>query len=77
VRVARHRAPRIEDWIEASMSTDVEKRWTRPELADHVRDEFSTFTWLLAPMLDRAGLEVMEASYDPSGMFASYLCTKS
>ncbi len=30
--------------------------WTATELADHVREEHSTFTWLLEPMLERVGL---------------------
>jgi hypothetical protein len=67
---------RIEAWIEATMSADVEGGWTRAELAEHVRDEHSTFTWLLEPMLNRAGFDIAEATYDESGMFARYLCTK-
>jgi ubiquinone/menaquinone biosynthesis C-methylase UbiE len=67
---------RIESWIAASMSADVEQGWTRAELAEHVRDEHSTFTWLLEPMMDRAGFDVVDASYDASGMFASYLCRR-
>lgn len=68
---------RIEAWITASMSADVEQGWTRAELAEHVRDEHSTFTWLLEPMIERAGFEIADVSYDASGMLASYLCTKS
>jgi ubiquinone/menaquinone biosynthesis C-methylase UbiE len=67
---------RIDAWIEQSLSIDVERGWTREELAEHVRDEYSTFTWLLEPMIDRAGFDLREASYDPSGMFASYLCIR-
>ena len=67
---------RIEAWIEATMAADVERGWTRAELAEHVRDEHSTFTWLLEPMLERAGFDVIEASASASGMFARYLCRK-
>jgi SAM-dependent methyltransferase len=67
---------RIEAWIETTMSADVEGGWTRAELAEHVRDEHSTFTWLLEPMLNRAGFDIAEATYDESGMFARYLCRK-
>jgi ubiquinone/menaquinone biosynthesis C-methylase UbiE len=67
---------RIEAWIAESVSADLEHGWTRAELAEHVRDEHSTFTWLLEPMIEHAGFEIMDASYDASGMFASYLCTK-
>jgi ubiquinone/menaquinone biosynthesis C-methylase UbiE len=68
---------RIEDWIAASVSADVEQGWTRAELAEHVRDEHSTFTWLLEPMIERAGFEIVQRSYDAAGMLAGYLCTKS
>ena len=67
----------IEAWITESVSTDVEAGWTRAELAEHVRDEHSTFTWLLEPMIERAGFEITAASYSGSGMLAQYLCTKT
>ncbi len=68
---------RIEAWIAQSMRGDVEQGWTRAELAGHVRDEHSTFSWLLEPMIERAGLTLIDASYDASGMSAAYLCTKA
>ncbi len=67
---------RIEAWITETMATDVERGWTRSELAEHVRDEHSTFTWLLEPMIERAGFEIVDTSYSDSGMFARYLCAK-
>ena len=63
-----------EAWIEAVTSADVERGWTRAELAEHVRDERSTFTWLLEPMIERAGFVIDEAQHDLSGLFARYLC---
>jgi SAM-dependent methyltransferase len=65
---------RIEAWIETNVSTDVESGWTRAELAEHVRDEHSTFTWLLEPMIERAGFEILDAEHDDDGMLARYLC---
>lgn len=67
---------RIEAWIAETVSADVERGWTRPELAEHVRDEHSTFTWLLEPMIERAGFDIADASYSESGVFARYLCRK-
>lgn len=67
---------RIEAWIAATMSADVDRGWTRAELAEHIRDEHSTFTWLLEPMLDRAGFDLVAADYADSGMFARYLSRK-
>jgi SAM-dependent methyltransferase len=67
---------RIDAWIAESMSADVERGWTRAELAAHVRDEHSTFTWLLEPMIERAGFDTLDASYSASGMSARYLCRR-
>ncbi|MGI9022397.1 MAG: class I SAM-dependent methyltransferase [Acidimicrobiales bacterium] len=69
-------AERIEAWITETMADDVEHGWTRGELAEHVRDEHSTFTWLLEPMLDRCGFRIVTADYSESGIFARYLCVK-
>ena len=43
---------------------------------EHVRDEHSTFTWLLEPMLERVGFRIADATYDDSGVFARSLCPK-
>jgi SAM-dependent methyltransferase len=67
---------RIDAWIEQTTSAGVEEGWTRSELAEHVRDEHSTFTWLLEPMIERAGFAIADATYSPDGIFARYLCTK-
>ena len=62
--------------ITETMTADVERGWTRGELAEHMRDAHSTFTWLLEPMLERAGFDIADADYGESGMFARYLCRK-
>jgi hypothetical protein len=67
---------RIEAWIAETMAGDVEAGWTRAELAEHVRDEHSTFTWLLEPMLVRAGFDIIDADSGASGMDAGYLCRR-
>jgi SAM-dependent methyltransferase len=66
----------IEAWIAATVSSDVEAGWTRAELAEHVRDEHSTFTWLLEPMIERAGFEITGADYSEEGIAARYLCRR-
>jgi len=66
----------IEPWLTATMAANVESGWTRAELAEHVRDENSTFTWLLEPMIERAGLPILHQAYDDAGMVAHYLCQK-
>lgn len=67
---------RIEQWITETMAADVERGWTRAELAEHVRDEHSTYTWLLEPIIEHVGLDIIEAKYCPSRVFARYLCRR-
>ena len=66
----------IEAWITDLMAADVDAGWTRAEIAEHVRDENSTFTWLLEPMIARAGFEIIDATYSASRMLAQYLCRR-
>jgi len=67
---------RIEAWIAETMTDDIEHGWTRAELAEHFRDEHSTFTWVLEPMIKRAGFDMLDTNYSASSMFARYLCRK-
>lgn len=66
---------RIEAWC-ATGSNDLEGAWSRAELEEHVRDESSTFTWLLEPMIERCGFEIRDASYSDDRFFAKYVLTK-
>ncbi len=68
---------RLEAWVAtAAAAADGDTGWTRPELEEHLRDEHSTFTWLLEPMLEHAGLTIADAHYSDDGVFARYLCLK-
>jgi len=67
---------RIEAWF-ASGGDSVEDGWSRAELEEHVRDEHSTFTWLLEPMLRRAGFEAETAERSEDGIFARYVLRAS
>lgn len=67
---------RLDAWIDEATSTDAATGWTRAELAEHIRDEHSTYTWLLEPMIERAGFDITAADYTDSGIFARYLCTR-
>ena len=65
----------IAAWLDrAAASSD--DGWTREELETHIREEFSTFTWLLEPMLERAGFEIVTAEYAPIGAYADYVCVR-
>jgi hypothetical protein len=49
--------------------------YTTTDLAAHIRTECSTYTWLLEPMLERAGFEIRNAEYT-SPVFAAYTCSR-
>ena len=65
----------IDAWLAAAAS-DPRAGWARSELERHLREEHSTFSWLLEPMLARAGFELREAGYSPSRIFATYVGVK-
>ncbi len=69
-------AERVEAWCSLG-SGDVGDGWNRSELEEHVRDENSTFTWLLEPMISQCGFEIVESTYSSDRFFAKYVLKKS
>jgi ubiquinone/menaquinone biosynthesis C-methylase UbiE len=67
-------ASAIEAWL-AQAPNRPEEGWTRAELETHLRTEYSTFSWLLEPMLNHAGFDVQQVEYSGSGIYATYLCS--
>lgn len=67
---------RIEAWC-ALGGTDVDGAWSRAELEEHVRDEHSTFRWILEPMILKAGFAVLELSYSPQTFDAQYVLQRT
>jgi ubiquinone/menaquinone biosynthesis C-methylase UbiE len=65
----------IEAWL-ANAATDPARGWTRAEYETHLRDEYSTFTWLFEPMLRQAGFELRDATYASSRIYAEYTCVR-
>jgi SAM-dependent methyltransferase len=63
----------LEAWLGGAAASP-EDGWTRAELETHLREESSTFTWLLEPMLERAGLAILEARHSDDGIYAEYVC---
>ena len=61
----------IESWCSALGADDSE--WTREEAEEHIRDEHSTYSWLLEPMIEAAGFEISEATYSQDRFLAEYL----
>jgi SAM-dependent methyltransferase len=67
---------RVEAWC-APFAGEVEGDWARWEMEEHIRDEHSTFTWLLEPMFVRTGFEIETAAYSDDGFDARYLLRAS
>ncbi len=68
----------LETTIEAWMARAVEdpaQGYTATDLAEHLRSEFSTFTWLLEPMLEQTGFEIVEREVRAS-IYAAYTCRR-
>jgi SAM-dependent methyltransferase len=66
----------VANWLQSAAADRAEDGWTRDELETHLRDEYSTFTWLLEPMLERAGFEIITADYANDGAYANYVCAR-
>lgn len=62
----------IDAWC-ATGADSPEVEWSRAELEEHVREEHSTFSWLLEPMFARCGFEIAKAEHSADGIFAKYL----
>jgi hypothetical protein len=64
----------INAWIERVAKPGGEG-WTARDYEMHVREEHSTFAWVIEGMLSRAGFNIAEANYlTPTA--AEYLCIK-
>jgi SAM-dependent methyltransferase len=66
----------LELWYAGASATS-DAGWTRAELEEHVRTEYSPFSWLLEPMLEHCGFEIRAAEYAPSQTYAAYTCVRT
>jgi SAM-dependent methyltransferase len=60
----------------AGAATDPAAGYTAADYAEHIRTEYSTFRWLLEPMLAAAGFAVAEVEYT-NRLYAAYTCVKA
>lgn len=67
---------RIEAWC-ALGGTDVDGEWSRAEFEEHVRDEHSTFRWILEPMILKSGFTILELTYSPRTFDAQYVLQRT
>src|SRR5207244_3783748 len=65
---------RLDQWcasLPVTATTDGE--WVRADIEEHLRDEHSTFTWLLEPMIERGAFRIERADYSADGVLADYV----
>jgi SAM-dependent methyltransferase len=62
-------------WM-AHAATDPADGYTSADYAEHIRTEFSTYRWLLEPMLATAGFEIVTADFDGK-LYGAYTCLKA
>ena len=65
----------LDGWLDDAVA-DPARGYTREDFAEHLRTEFSTFRWLLEPMLAAAGFTVVTADFDGS-IYGAYTCVKT
>jgi len=64
----------INAWIER-VAKPAGQGFTASDFETHVREEHSTFSWIIEGMLTRAGFEIESADY-PTPEYAQYICRK-
>lgn len=65
----------VEPWL-AGAARRPEDGWTRAELETHLREEHSTFSWLLEPMLEHSGFAIQRAEHRASRLYSTYVCIR-
>jgi SAM-dependent methyltransferase len=63
------------DWF-AQAAGNPADGYTAADYAEHIRTEYSTFRWLLEPMLAATGFEVTDVSYERR-LYGAYTCVKT
>ena len=66
----------VEAWLGTAPENET-TGWTAAELAAHVRNEYSTFTWLLEPILEHAGFEICDRWTSENRFYAAYTCLRA
>lgn len=61
-------------WFD-NAAADPADGYTSEDYAEHIRTEFSTFRWLLEPMLAAAGLQILTVDFERH-LYGAYTCVK-
>ena len=65
----------VAGWLAGAVD-DPAQGWTAEEFATHLREEYSTYSWLLEPLLDAAGFDIASVEHRPSRTYSAYTCVK-
>ena len=65
----------FQGWFDHAAS-DPADGYTAADYAEHIRTEFSTYRWLLEPMLAATGFEIVTAEFQ-GRLYGGYTCVKS
>jgi ubiquinone/menaquinone biosynthesis C-methylase UbiE len=65
----------FQDWF-GHAAADPAEGYTGADYAEHIRTEFSTFRWLLEPMLAAAGFKIVTVEFERR-LYGAYTCIKS
>lgn len=63
---------KFDAWMSGAID-DASLGWTANELAEHVREEYSTFSWIFELMLQRTGFEIIDRDYRRN-VYGTYTC---
>lgn len=47
--------------------------WVRSDIEDHIREEHSTYSWLLGPVIERGGFRIDQVEHSADQLFARYV----
>jgi putative AdoMet-dependent methyltransferase len=64
----------LNDWI-LRVARPANEGWTAIDFETHIREEYTTFSWILEGMLTQAGLAIATVNY-PTTEYAEYICRK-
>jgi SAM-dependent methyltransferase len=62
-------------WL-ANAAADPAAGYTAADYAEHIRTEYSTFRWLLEPMLAATGFEIVDVAFERR-LYGAYTCVKA
>lgn len=68
-------APYFEKWIDGAVKSGDDK--IGRDVESHIREEFSTFGWVMEGLLQASGFSIVSSTYQENCVFAEYVCQKS